>query len=78
MTTGATMVKLCIESQKDEIIARLLMQKFVLFVKLTEGWADDCLSENEINFVIKYLIEDDRVYFKDYYSEIETYPITGE
>jgi hypothetical protein len=61
---------LCIDTQKDQIIARLLLQKSVLYVALTEKWLDGFLSKGEIEHVKNFACDEDKKVFADIYNEI--------
>lgn len=68
-----SLVSLDIDTQKDEIIARLLLQKANIYVEYTEGWLDGFLSKEESLHVRRYAIDEDKQLYQSTYEEIEGY-----
>lgn len=65
---------LCIITQKDQIIARLILQKCALYVEYTERWLDDgFLSKKELNHVMLYTLPSDCKAFTSIWEELEKY-----
>jgi len=62
---------------KNAIIARLILQKSLLYVELTEKWLDGFLSSKEARIVVKYAIESDKEAFKSVFDEIKGYVDDG-
>ncbi len=71
--TETTLEPLCINTQKDQIIARLILQKCVMYVEYTERWLDGFISRNELNHVMTYTHPSDVVVFQSVLDELENY-----
>lgn len=61
------------ETDKNQIIARLILQKALMYVEATEGWLDDLITWHEADIVVRYTTDDDKVNFQSTYDEIKRY-----
>jgi len=60
-------IKLDINTQKDEIIARLLLQRFY-----NSGYSG-IYSDNEVNFTLEYILESDKTFYHKAYNAMLEY-----
>lgn len=65
------LVKLSVTEQKDQIIARLILQKSLLYVTYTEKWLDGFLTKKEVDFVVEHVVEGDKQAFDSIYEEVK-------
>lgn len=61
------------ERDKDQLIARLILQKALMYVQATDGWLDELITWHEAYIVVTYTSEGDKEVFKDTYDEIKRY-----
>lgn len=71
--TDTTLEPLCINTQKDQIIARLILQKCALYVDLTEKWLDGFIGKKELDHVMIYAHPSDCKAFQWVWDELEGY-----
>ena len=68
-----SLVSLDIYTQKDQIIARLILQKANMYVDYTEKWLDGFLSKKEAFHVHRYTVDEDKKEYHSAYEEIARY-----
>jgi hypothetical protein len=71
--TNTVSEPLCINTQKDQIIARLILQKCTMYVEYTEKWLDGFISKRELDHVMQYTHPSDCIVFHSVWEELEGY-----